>query len=163
MLLHMIFGALYDGIYGLLLIAFGCGILPLFYIYQTSMGLKVAWTERRIYMRPQGFDRPTWRRPRFSRAAWRSLSYDEIARIEGVVINDPRASSFLIPIQLLRLSATGTTDPYDDRHIWLYSLALHDKELAPLFHHIDAVRPGLLPAIIRKRLKRWDERAAREL
>ena len=65
---------------------------------------------------------------------------------------DPGAKSFLLPFLLLQLTAEGTTDDYDDRHIWLYSLALRDKELAPLLRQLDAQCPDMIPDMVRQRL-----------
>ncbi len=158
--LYLLLGGLYVGRYDLAAIAFICGGLPWLFLYTNGTGLKVAWDEHRVYMRPQSFRPPSWRRPWLERLPWRSLAYDEIASLDALTINDPGARSFLLPFQLLRLTAKGTTNEYDERHIWLYSLALRDKELAPLLRQLDTKCPGMLPDIVRQRLARWagDER-----
>lgn len=153
--LYLLLGGLYIGRYGLAAIAFIGGILPWLFLYTNGTGLKLAWDEQRIYMRPQSFRPPSWRRPWLERLPWRSLAYNEIASLDALTVNDPGAKSFLLPFQLLRLTAKGTTDEYDERHIWLYSLALRDKELAPLLRQLDAKCPGMLPEVVRQRLARW--------
>ena len=110
-------------------------------------------------MRPQSFRPPSWRRPWLARLPWRSLAYDEIASLDALTVNDPGAKSFLLPFQLLRLTAKDTDDEYDERHIWLYSSALRDKELAPLLRQLDAKCPDMLPDIVKDRLAKWADRA----
>ena len=85
---------------------------------------------------------------------WRSLGYDEIVSMDGVTLNDP-AGSFLLPFQMLRLTAPDTTDNFDERHIWLYAASMRDKELAPLLRQIDARCPDMLPDVVQKRLAKW--------
>jgi hypothetical protein len=155
--LYIMLGGLYVGRYDLSAIAFMCGCLPWLFLYMNGTGLKLAWDEWRVYMRPQGFRPPSWRRPWLVRLPWRSLAYDEIASLDALTVNDPAAKSFLLPFQLLRLTAKGTTEEYDERHIWLYSLALRDKEVAPLLRHLDARCPGMLPNIVRDRLAKWPD------
>ncbi|MBS0503430.1 MAG: hypothetical protein JSS55_06420 [Proteobacteria bacterium] len=148
-------GGLYDGLYGLAAtVLLGIGG-PWLFLYTNGTGLKLAWDEQRVYMRPQSFRPPSWRRPWLARLPWRSLAYDEIGSMDALTVNDPAAKSFLLPFQLLRLTAKGTVDEYDERHIWLYSLALRDKELAPLLRQLDAKCPGMLPDIVRDRLAKW--------
>jgi hypothetical protein len=130
---------------------------PLLFIYTNGTGLQVAWDDARVYMRPQSFRPPSWRKPWLERLPWWSLGYDEIASMDDMTINDPAARSFLLPFQLLRLTAAGTTDEFDERHIWLYSLALRDKDLVPLLRQLDAKCPGMLPDIVRERLARWGD------
>lgn len=153
--LYLFLGGLYDGLYGLAGIAFIGGILPWLFLYTNGTGLKLAWDEHRVYMRPQSFAPPSWRKPWLARLPWRSLGYDEIVSLDALTVNDPAAKSFLLPFQLLRLTAKGTDDEYDERHIWLYSLALRDKELAPLLRQLDAKCPDMLPDIVRQRLAKW--------
>lgn len=149
-----LYGAIATGNAKGILVFLILGSLWLF-IYTNGTGLKLAWDEDRVYMRPQSFRPPSWRKPWLVRLPWRSLAYDEIASIDALTVNDPAARSFLLPFQLLRLTAPGTTDEYDERHVWLYSLALRDKELAPLLRHMDAKCPGMLPDIVQKRLAKW--------
>ncbi len=153
--LYILFGGLYVGRYDLSATTFICGFLPWLFLYTNGTGLKLAWDEQRVYMRPQSFRPPSWRKPWLARLPWRSLGYDETASLDALTINDPGAKSFLLPFQLLRLTAEGTTDEYDERHIWLYSLALRDKELAPLLRQLDAKCPDMLPDIVRERLAKW--------
>ena len=148
-------GGLYDGNYPLAgTVLFGMG-LPWLFLYTNGTGLKLAWDEHRVYMRPQSFAPLSWRRPWLTRLPWRSLAYDEIASLDGLTVNDPAAKSFLLPFQLLRLTAKGTLDDYDERHIWLYSLALRDKQLAPLLRQLDVKCPGMMPEIVHERLAKW--------
>lgn len=130
------------------------GLGPWVLIYTNNKGPKIAWDENRVYMRASGwtFGR---RFPWLKNEPWRSLGYDEIVSLDGVTLNDPAARSFLLPFQMLRLTAKGTTDDFDERHIWLYSLALRDKELAPLLRQLDAKCPGMLPDVVRKQLAKW--------
>lgn len=131
------------------------------FFYADGTGLKLAWDEQRIYMRPHGFwprQRPPW----LARHSWRSLGYDEIGSIEGVTLNDPAAQSVLLPFQLLCIAATDAADYFDERYmwsderrIWIYSLAVRDKELAPLLRHINAKCPGMLPEVVLERLTEW--------
>lgn len=148
-------GGLCDGNYPLAATVFLCGGLPWLFLYTNGTGLKLAWDEQRVYMRPQSFRPPSWRRPWLERLPWRSLAYDEIASLDALTVNDPGARSFLLPFQLLRLTAKDTTDEYDKRHIWLYSLALRDKELAPLLRQLDIKCPDMLPPIVQDRLTKW--------
>lgn len=148
-------GGLYIGRYGLAATVLLGGGLPWLFLYTNGTGLKLAWDEKRVYMRPQSFRPPSWRRPWLVRLPWRSLAYDEIASLDPLTVNDPAAKSFLLPFQLLRLTAKDTDDEYDERHLWLYSLALRDKELAPLLRQLDAKCPGMLPDIVRDRLAKW--------
>jgi len=129
--------------------------LPWLFLYTNGTGLKLAWDEQRVYMRPQSFRPLSWRKPWLARLPWRSLAYEEIASLDALTVNDPAAKSFLLPFQLLRLTAKGTTDDYDERHIWLYSLALRDKELAPLLRQLDVKCPDMLPDTVRDRLAKW--------
>lgn len=150
----MLFGAIETkSIEGIFITLVG-GFLPWLFLYTNSTGLKLAWDEQRVYMRPQSFRPPSWRRPWLARLPWRSLAYDEIVSLDALTINDPAAKSFLLPFQLLRLTAPGTIDDFDERHIWLYSLALRDKELAPLLRQLQIKCPGMLPAVVQKRLAR---------
>ncbi len=123
-------------------------------LYTNNKGSKLAWDENRVYMRASGWTL-SWRFPWLKNLPWRSLDYDEIASLDALTINDPAAKSFLLPFQLLRLTARGTVDGYDERHIWLYSLALRDKELAPLLRQLDVKCPDMLPDIVRQRLAKW--------
>lgn len=147
-------GSLFVGRYDLSVTVLLCLGLPWLFLYTNSTGLKLAWDEQRVYMRPQSFRPPSWRRPWLARLPWRSLAYDEIVSLDALTINDPAAKSFLLPFQLLRLTAPGTIDDFDERHIWLYSLALRDKELAPLLRQLQIKCPGMLPAVVQKRLAR---------
>ncbi|WP_338446491.1 hypothetical protein V5F89_01460 [Pelagerythrobacter marensis] len=151
-------GGLCIGRYGLAATVFLCGGLPWLFLYTNGTGLKLAWDEHRVYMRPQSFRPPSWHRPWLERLPWRSLAYDEIASLDAITVNDPGARSFLLPFQLLRLTAKGATEEYDERHIWLYSLALRDKELAPLLRQLDTKCPGMLPEVVRQRLAEWADR-----
>lgn len=153
-ILYAVLGNIYSGYYSNAAKA-SLVLVPWLFLYTNGTGLKVAWDEQRVYMRPNSFSRPSWRRPWLRRLPWRSLAYDEIASLDGLTINDPAAKSFLLPFQLLRLTAKGTDDEYDERHIWLYSLALRDKELAPLLRQLDAKCPGMLADVVRQRLARW--------
>ena len=74
--------------------------------------------------------------------------------MDDLTLNDPSARSFLLPFQLLRLTAS-TSDEFTKEDIWLYSLAIRDKELAPLLRHLDAKCPGMLPEAVQKRLAKW--------
>lgn len=153
-ILYVVLGNLYSGYYSNAAKA-SLILIPWLFLYTNGTGLKLAWDEERVYMRPQSFRPPGWRKPWLARLPWRSLGYDEIASMDALTINDPAAKSFLLPFQLLRLTAEGTTDEYDERHIWLYSLALRDKELAPLLRQLDAKCPGMLPDVVQKRLAKW--------
>lgn len=153
--LYLLLGGLYDGNYPLAATAFICGGLPWLFLYTNGTGLKLAWDDQRVYMRPQSFRRPSWRKPWLARLPWRSLAYDEIASLDALTVNDPGAKSFLLPFQLLRLTAKDTDDQYDEGHIWLYSSALRDKELAPLLRQLDAKCPDMLPGIVKDRLAIW--------
>lgn len=153
-ILYVVLGNLYSGYYSNAAKA-ALILIPWLFLYTNGTGLKLAWDEHRVYMRPQSFRPPSWRKPWLARLPWRSLAYDEIASLDALTVNDPGAKSFLLPFQLLRLTAKGTTDEYDERHIWLYSLALRDKELAPLLRQLDAKCPGMLPDIVRDRLAKW--------
>ena len=153
--LYGFFGGLYSGRYDLAATMAFIGLGPLLFLYTNGTGLKLAWDDNRVYMRPQSFDAPTWRRPWLRRLPWRSLAYDEIVSMDDMTLNDPGARSFLLPFQLLRLTAAGTTNEHDERHIWLYSLALRDKELAPLLRHLDSKCPNMLPDVVRMRLAKW--------
>ncbi len=148
-------GGLYVNRYDLSATVLLCLGFPWLFLYTNGTGLKLAWDEQRVYMRPQSFKPPSWRKPWLARLPWRSLAYDEIASLDALTVNDPAAKSFLLPFQLLRLTAKGTTDEYDERHIWLYSLALRDKQLAPLLRQLDAKCPDMLPDIVRDRLAKW--------
>lgn len=141
--------------YGVAAFALVVGGGMLLFLYTNGTGLKIAWDENRVYMRPQSFRPPSWRRPWLVRLPWRSLAYEEIVSMDEMTLNDPGAKSFLLPFQLLRLTAAGTSDEFDERHIWLYSLALRDKELAPLLRQLDAKCPGMLPDIVQQRLAKW--------
>lgn len=138
---------------GVLLVAV-CGGLPLLGLYTNAMGQKIAWDEARVYMRPPGWY-IGWKPPWLRRLPWRSLAYDEIESLDALVVNDPGAKSFLLPFQLLRLTAPGASVDFDERHIWFYSLSLKDKELAPLLRQLDTKCPGMLPDIVRERLAKW--------
>jgi hypothetical protein len=155
LILYGVIGSLFVGRYDLSAAVLLCLGIPWLFLYTNGTGLKLAWDEDRVYMRPQSFRRPSWRRPWLTRLPWRSLAYDEIASLDALRVNDPGAKSFLLPFQLLRLTAKGAADEYDERHIWLYSLALRDKELTPLLRQLDAKCPGMLPEIVRQRLARW--------
>ena len=153
-ILYVILGNIYSGYYA------NAGkaslvLVPWVFLYANGTGLKLAWDEHRIYMRPQSFSRPNWRRPWLARLPWRSLGYDEIASLDEMTFNDPGAKSFLLPFQLLRVTAKGAEEWNDERHIWLYSSALRDKELAPLLRQLNAKCPGMLPDIVQKRLAEW--------
>lgn len=147
-------GGLYVGRYDISAIMglMGGGIWLL--LYTNNKGSKVAWDENHVYMRASGWCLG-WRFPWLRNLPWRSLAYSEIASLDALTINDPAAKSFLLPFQLLRLTAKGTTGEYDERHIWFYSLALRDKELAPLLRQLDAKCPDMLPDIVRQRLAKW--------
>jgi hypothetical protein len=54
------------------------------------------------------------------------------------------------------LTASPSEDFTED-DIWLYSLSLKDKELAPLLRHINAKRPGMLPDVVCKQLAKWSD------
>jgi hypothetical protein len=153
-----ILGGFYDGNFKLAGTVLLCLGLPWLFLYTNGTGLKLAWDEERVYMRPQSFAQLSWRKPWLTRLPWRSLAYDEIASLDALTVNDPAARSLLLPFQLLRLTAKGTDDEYDERHIWLYSLALRDKELAPLLHQLDAKCPNMLPDIVHQRLAKWEAR-----
>lgn len=155
MVLYGVLGGLYERLYGLAATVAICGGIPWLFLYMNGTGLKLAWDDARIYMRPQSFRPPSWRKPWLSRLPWRSLAYEDIASMDDMTLNDPAARSFLLPFQLLRLTAAGTTDEFDERHIWLYSLALRDKELAPLLRQLDSKCPGMLPEVVQQRLAKW--------
>lgn len=152
--LYVVLGNLYSGCYSNAVLA-SLILIPWLFLYTNGTGLKLAWDEHRVYMRPQSFRPPSWHRPWLERLPWRSLAYDEIASLDALTVNDPGARSFLLPFQLLRLTAEGTAEEYDERHIWLYSLALRDKELAPLLRQLDVKCPDMLPPIVRDRLTKW--------
>lgn len=123
------------------------------FLYTNNNGAKVAWDEDRVYMRASGWTF-RWRFPWIRNLAWVSLAYGDIARMDDLTLNDPGARSFLLPFQLLRLTASPS-DEFEEGDIWLYSLALRDKELAPLLRQLDAKCPGMLPEIVRQRLAKW--------
>jgi hypothetical protein len=150
--LYLFFGGIYVARFDLVMTALIFGAAWLF-LYAFNRGAKLAWDEDRIYMRHAGWA-PTWRFPWIRNLIWRSLAYHEIARIDDLTFNDPAAKSFLLPFQLLRLSPS-TSDEINDDDIWFYSLAIRDKELAPLLRHIDAKCPGMLPEIVQQRLEKW--------
>jgi hypothetical protein len=153
---YAFFGGLYVGRYDVSATVLLCGFLPWLFLYTNGTGLKLAWDEERVYMRPQSFEQLSWRKPWLTRLPWRSLAYDDIASLDALTVNDPAARSLLLPFQLLRLTAKGTEDEYDERHIWLYSLALRDQELAPLLRQLDAKCPNMLPGIVHQRLVKWE-------
>ena len=160
LVLYGVVGSLLVGRYGLAATVLLCLGLPWLFLYTNGTGLKLAWDEHRIYMRPQSFRPPSWRRPWLARLPWRSLTYDEIASLDALTVNAPGARSFLLQFQLLRLTAKGATEEYDERHIWLYSLALRDKELAPLLRQLDTKCPGMLPDVVQQRLAKWAARSS---
>jgi len=149
-LLYTLIGSLYIGRYGLvLLLSFLLGVWII--LYTMNSGSSIAWDIQRIYERPSGFYFSR-QFPWIRRARWRSLRFDEVARIEKVTVNDPAARSKLLPFQLLQfISVSGNKDDY----IWIYSLAIRDEELAPLLHHIRSIYPGKLPKIVERQLDRW--------
>lgn len=151
--LYGFFGGLLDQNYGLSATLTLVILGPWALIYMNNKGPKVAWDENRVYMRASGW---TFRRrfPWLGNLSWRSLGYDEIVSLDDMTLNDP-AGSFLLPFQMLRLTAPDTTDDFDERHIWFYAASMRDKELAPLLRHIDAQCPGMLPDVVQKRLAKW--------
>jgi hypothetical protein len=149
-IVYIVFGNLYNGHYSNAGKA-SVGLILWLLIYILNKGSKIAWDQERIYERPSGFGLSR-RFPWVLNTTWLSLRYDEIASMDAVTINDPSARSVLLPFQLLRLT---TADGDEKRYIWLYSLAIRDKELAPLLRHMDAKCPNMLPAIVRKRLAKW--------
>ena len=70
-----------------------------FFLYTYNKGSKLAWDEDRIYIRHGGW---SFRRrfPWIGNVPWRSLAYDQIARMDDLTLNDPGAKSFLLPFQL---------------------------------------------------------------
>jgi len=68
--------------------------------------------------------------------------------------DDQRSRGQILPAAVPATAADGegTTDDYDERHIWLYSLALRDKELTPLLRQLDAKYPDMMPDFVRQHL-----------
>ena len=147
-------GGLYDGNYPLTATVLVGGGLPWLLIYTNNKGPKVAWDENRVYMRASGWA-VSRRFPWLKNLPWRSLYYDEIGSLDALTINDPAAKSFLLPFQFLRLTAKEADEEDADQHIWLYSLALRDSELAPLLRQLNASCAGMLPDVVRQRLAKW--------
>ena len=57
-LIYAFIGAIFVRQFDLAMIIFLVGICPLAFLYFDSTGLKMAWDESRIYMRPQSFRPP---------------------------------------------------------------------------------------------------------
>lgn len=150
--LYLVVGGLYTLNHNAIISSIVGGSL-LYFIYTVNKGAKIAWDENRIYMRAGGWDFGR-RFPWIKKGGWVSLAYDDIARTDGMTLNDPAAQSFLLPFQLLRLT-TSMSDEFDRDDIWLYSFAIRDKELAPLLRQIESKRPGMLPDVVRERLVKW--------
>lgn len=152
--LYMFFGSIYYCRYDVSAVTVLMGLGPWVLIYMNNKGPKIAWDETRVYMRASGwtFGR---RFPWLRNLPWRSLGYDEIVSLDGMTLNDPAAKSFLLPFQMLRLTAPGTVGDFDERHIWFYSLSMRDKELAPLLRQLDSRCPGMLPDVVQQRLAKW--------
>jgi hypothetical protein len=153
---YMFAGGLYFGRYDVSAATAICGLGPWLLIFLINSGPKIAWDDKKVYMRTFS---PGLRRrfPWLTMRSWSSLAYSHIASLDALTVNDPAARSFLLPFQLLRLTASGTDDEYDKRHIWLYSSALSDKELAPLLRRLDAKCPNMLPLVVRERLASWHD------
>lgn len=150
--LYLFVGSLYVRRFDLLVAALCLGVVWLF-LYINNKGAKLAWDEGHVYMRASGW-RLRWRFPWIGNLPWRALAYGDIARMDDVTLNDPAARSFLLPFQLLRLTAS-TSDEFTEDDILLEALAVRDKELAPLLRHLDAKCPGMLPDMVQKRLAKW--------
>lgn len=154
-ILYVFLGGLYDGLYYLAAVTAFCGGGPWLFIYVTNKGSKLAWDEDHVYERTSGW-RLHGRFPWIGNFPWRKLAYCDIARIDKIVLNDPSACSFLLPFQLLRMTS-HTAKEFTKDDIMFEALAIRDKELAPLLRHIDGKRPGMLPQIVCKQLKKWSD------
>jgi hypothetical protein len=151
--LYIVLGLVYVGRYEGATSMAVTGLGPWLFLYINNKGAKLAWDEDRVYMRASGW-RLRWRFPWIGNLPWRALAYGDIARMDDLTLNDPGARSFLLPFQMLRLTASPS-DEFTEDDIWLEALAIRDKELAPLLRQLDDRCPGMLPDIVLKQLAKW--------
>jgi len=114
------------------------GGLALF-IYTNNSGYRIAWDDKRVYMRDWGF-----RNLLFQRKPFRSIAYDDMVTMEGRFGNNAAAKSQFMPYEYLEIASS---DP-DAETIWIYPLSLSAQDLADFLVHLHGKRPDIFPDVV---------------